>query len=205
MAGDARDGLIRVVYLGRISALMMAAGAVLSEAALLALDGTAHHRETLMVGSTAIVFVSVVLLPMSLRLPARLRRTYDAAAPIESVVAPRDGQDAVRRLSLWRTAGFVGVMACWLLFHRPGVRSSAATDHAGGACPGPVGAVPGDRRLGARERGCAVAGRPRAAGAPRPCVPRAFRRRGPRRLGRVHEGVLAHLHPLPGGASAIVE
>ncbi|MCX4432277.1 MULTISPECIES: hypothetical protein [Streptomyces] len=116
MAGDARDGLIRVVYLGRISALMMAAGAVLSEAALLALDGTAHHRETLMVGSTAIVFVSVVLLPMSLRLPARLRRTYDAAAPIESVVAPRDGQDAVRRLSLWRTAGFVGVMACWLLF-----------------------------------------------------------------------------------------
>ncbi|SFG68941.1 hypothetical protein [Streptomyces mirabilis] len=116
MAGDARDGLIRVVYLERISALMMAAGAVLSEAVLLALVGTAHRGETLMVGSTAIVFVSVVLLPMSLRLPARLRRIYDDAAPIESVAEPRDGQDAVRRLSLRRTAGFVGVMACWLLF-----------------------------------------------------------------------------------------
>ncbi|MER5534210.1 hypothetical protein [Streptomyces mirabilis] len=115
MAGDARDGLIGVVYLERISALMMAAGAVLSEAVLLALVGTAHRRETLMVGSTAIVFVSVVLLPMCLRLPARLRRTYDDAAPIDSVAAPRDGQDAVRRLSLRRTAGFVGVMTCWLL------------------------------------------------------------------------------------------
>ncbi|MFG2362147.1 hypothetical protein ACGFY3_10895 [Streptomyces mirabilis] len=115
MAGDARDGLIRVVYLERISALMMVAGAVLSEAVLFALVGTAHDRATLMVGSTAIVFVSVLLLPMGLRLPARLRRTYDDAAPIESVAAPRDGQDAVRRLSLRRTAGFVGVMACWLI------------------------------------------------------------------------------------------
>lgn len=116
MAGDARDGLIRVVYLERISALMMAAGAVLSEAVLLALVGTAHDRETLMVGATALVFVSVLLLPLGLRLPARLRRTYDDAALIESVAAPRDGQDAVRRLSLRRMAGFVGVMACWLLF-----------------------------------------------------------------------------------------
>jgi hypothetical protein len=116
VAGDARDGLIRVVYLERMSALMMAAGAVLSEGVLLALLGTAHHREMLRVGSVAIVFVSVVLLPMCLRLPARLRRTYDDAAPIESVAAPRDGQDAVRRLSLWRTAGFVGALACWLLF-----------------------------------------------------------------------------------------
>ncbi|MER7692176.1 hypothetical protein [Streptomyces sp. NPDC097610] len=116
MAGDARDGLIRVVYVERISALMMAAGAVLSEAVLLAVVGTAQDRAPLMVGATAIVFVSVVLLPMCLRLPSRLRRTYDDAAPIESVAAPRDGQDAVRRLSLRRTAGFAGVMACWLLF-----------------------------------------------------------------------------------------
>ncbi|MFF2132952.1 hypothetical protein ACFVW1_48015 [Streptomyces olivochromogenes] len=115
MAGDARDGLIRVVYLERISALMMAAGAVLSEAVLLALADTAHQGETLMMGSTAIVFVSVVLLPMGLRLPARLRRTYDDATPIETVAAPRDGQDAVRRLSLRRMAGFVGALACWLI------------------------------------------------------------------------------------------
>ncbi|KUN42362.1 hypothetical protein AQJ27_37690 [Streptomyces olivochromogenes] len=104
-----------MVYLERSSALMMAAGAVPSEAALLALDDTAHRLETLMMGSTAIVFVAVVLLPMSLRLPARLRRTYDDATPIESVAAPRDGQDAVRRLSLRRTAGFAGVLACWLI------------------------------------------------------------------------------------------
>ncbi|WP_329535111.1 hypothetical protein OG568_40665 [Streptomyces sp. NBC_01450] len=116
MAGDARDGLIRVVYLERMSALMMAAGAVLSEAALLALVGTAHQREELIVGSVAIVFVSLVVLPMCLRLPARLRRTYEDAAPIESVAEPLDGQDAVRRLSLRRMAGFVGVLACWLLF-----------------------------------------------------------------------------------------
>ncbi|MFF0130300.1 hypothetical protein ACFYTG_32070 [Streptomyces mirabilis] len=116
MAGDARDGLIPVVYLERISALMMAAGAVLSEAVLLALVGTAHDRATLMMGSTAIVVVSVLLLPMGLRLPARLRRIYDDAAPIESVAAPRDGQDAVRRLLLRRTAGFGGVMTCWLVF-----------------------------------------------------------------------------------------
>jgi hypothetical protein len=116
VAGDARDGLIRVVYLERMSALMMAVGAVLSEAALLALVGTAHQREELMVGSVAIVFVSLVVLPMSLRLPARLRRTYEDAAPIESVAEPLEGQDAVRRLSLRRMAGFVGVLACWLLF-----------------------------------------------------------------------------------------
>jgi hypothetical protein len=116
VAGDARDGLIRVVYLERMSALMMAAGAVLSETVLLALVGTADHRETLMVGSVAIVFVSVVLLPMCLRLPARVRRAYDDAVSIESVAEPRVGQDAVRRLSLWRTAGFAGVLACWLLF-----------------------------------------------------------------------------------------
>ncbi|WP_371648558.1 hypothetical protein [Streptomyces mirabilis] len=120
MAGDARDGLIRVVYLERISALMMAAGAVLSEAVLLALVGTAHDRATLIMGSTAIAVVSVLLLlPMGLRLPARLRRTYDDAEPIESVAAPRDGQDAVRRLLLRRTAVFGGVMACWFVFIGP--------------------------------------------------------------------------------------
>ncbi|MFG2475710.1 hypothetical protein [Streptomyces fagopyri] len=116
MAGDARDGLIRVVRLERMSALMMAAGAVLSEVALLALLGMADHRETLMVGSVAIAVVSVALLPLSIRLPGRLRRTYDTAVPVPNVTQPLAAQAAVRRLSLWRTAGFVGVTACWLLF-----------------------------------------------------------------------------------------
>lgn len=116
MTGDARDGLIRVVRLARMSALMTAAGAVLTEVALLALIDTAQRFETLMVGSVAVAAVSVVLLPLSIRLPGRLRRTYDTAMPVPSVNRPLAAQAAVRRLSLWRTAGFVGVMACWLLF-----------------------------------------------------------------------------------------
>ncbi|QFZ77753.1 hypothetical protein GFH48_34600 [Streptomyces fagopyri] len=116
MTGDARDKLIRVVRLGRMSALMMAAGTVLSEVALLALVDTAQRFETLMVGSVAVAVVSVVLLPLSIRLPGRLRRTYDTAVPVPSVDQPLAAQAAVRRLSLWRTAGFVGVTGCWLVF-----------------------------------------------------------------------------------------
>jgi uncharacterized membrane protein len=115
MAGDARDGLIRVVYLERMSALMMAAGAVLSEGVLLALIGTAYRREMLMVGMLAVALVSLVLLPLCFRLQARLRRTYEHAAWMESVDELLEGRDTARRLSLRRLLGFVGALACWLL------------------------------------------------------------------------------------------
>jgi hypothetical protein len=115
MAGDARDGLVEVVYLERMSALMMVAGAVLSEGVLMALIGTADRREMLLVGVPVVVLVSLVLLPLCLRLPVRLRRTYEHAAWREGVAELFAGQEAARRLSLRRMLGFVGVLACWLL------------------------------------------------------------------------------------------
>lgn len=115
MAGDARDGLIRVVHLERMSAVMMVAGALLSEAGLLALIGTARHRDMLVVGPIAIALASVVVLPMGLRIPARLRRKYADAAPLERVTETLERQDAVRRLSLRRMAVVVAVSACWLM------------------------------------------------------------------------------------------
>ncbi|WP_369246670.1 hypothetical protein [Streptomyces sp. R41] len=55
------------------------------------------------------------LLPLCFRLPARLRRTYERAAWTERVGELLEGQDGARRLSLRRVQGFVGSMACWLL------------------------------------------------------------------------------------------
>ncbi len=115
MTEDARPRLIRVVYFQQTSALMMGAGVVLSEVLLLVLMGTAFHLETLLVGAVAVTLVSLVLLPMRLRLPARLRRRYEHAAQIDSGDELRVGQDGARRLSLRRTAGFVGAAACWMM------------------------------------------------------------------------------------------
>ncbi|MER5918365.1 hypothetical protein ABT124_51200 [Streptomyces sp. NPDC001982] len=115
MAGDARDGLIRVVPFERMSALMMAAGAVLSEGVLLALIATAYRLETLLVGTVVVILVSLAMLPLSFRLPARRRHKYEHAVRIDSVAELLEGQDAARRLSLWRTAGVVGVSACWMM------------------------------------------------------------------------------------------
>jgi hypothetical protein len=114
MTVDARPGLIRVVYFERTSALMMGAGVVLSEGLLLVLIGTPHRLETLLVGTVAVALVSLALLPLRLRLPARLRRTYEQALQIDRVHEPQAGEDAARRLSLRRTAGFVGAVVCWM-------------------------------------------------------------------------------------------
>ncbi|MGV9344466.1 hypothetical protein ACWDSD_06575 [Streptomyces spiralis] len=116
MTEDARPGLIRVVYFQQTSALMMGAGAVLSEVLLLVLIGTAHRLEALLVGAVAVALVSLVLLPLRLRLPARLRRTFEHAVRIDSAgERPNTDQDAAQRLSLRRTAGFVGVVVCWMM------------------------------------------------------------------------------------------
>lgn len=115
MAEDAGPGMIRVVYFERTSALMMGAGAVLSEGLLLLLIGTTHRLETLLVGTVAVTVVCLALLPLGFRLPARLRRKYEQAAQIDGVDEPRAGQDAARRLSLRRTAGFVGAGSCWMM------------------------------------------------------------------------------------------
>ncbi|MGW7383575.1 hypothetical protein [Streptomyces sp. NPDC054794] len=116
MTEDARPGLVRVVYFQQTSALMMSAGAVLSEGLLLVLIGTAHRLETLLVGAVAVALASLVLLPLRFRLPARLRRKYEHAARIHSAEEqPHTGQDAAKRLSLRRTAGFVGGAVCWMM------------------------------------------------------------------------------------------
>lgn len=116
MTGDARPGLIRVVYFEQASALMMGACAVLSEGLLLVLIGTPDRLEVLLVGTVAVALVSLALLPFGFRLPARLRRKYEQAVQIDTVGEPCGGQDAARRLSLRRTAGFVGAGACWMVF-----------------------------------------------------------------------------------------
>ncbi|MEU7422437.1 hypothetical protein [Streptomyces sp. NPDC040750] len=116
MTEDARPGLIRVVYFQQTCALMMGGGAVLSEGLLLVLIGTAHRLETLLVGAIAVALVSLVLLPLRFRLRAGLRRTYEHAVLIPSAEEqPHTGQDAVQRLSLRRTAGFVGGAVCWMM------------------------------------------------------------------------------------------
>lgn len=115
MTGDTGPGLIRVVYFEQTSALMMGAGAVLSEGLLLVLIGTTHRLETLLVGTVAVTLGCLGLLPLGFRLPARLRRKYEQAAQIDSVDEPHAGQDAARRLSLRRTAGFVGAGGCWMV------------------------------------------------------------------------------------------
>ncbi|MEW2509037.1 hypothetical protein [Streptomyces sp. NPDC046870] len=116
MTEDAGPGLIRVVYFQQTCAWMMGGGAVLSEALLLVLIGTAHRLETLLVGAVAVALVSAVLLPLRLRLRARLRRTYEHAVRIDSAEEPpHTGQDAAQRLSLRRTAGFVGGAVCWMM------------------------------------------------------------------------------------------
>ncbi|MFF7130519.1 hypothetical protein ACF07Y_16770 [Streptomyces sp. NPDC016566] len=116
MTEDARPGLIRVVYFQRTCSLMMGASAVLSEGLLLLLIGTAHRLETLLVGAVAVALVCLVLLPLRLRLPARLRRTYEHAARIDSAEEQlRTGQDAAQRLSLRRTAGLVGGAVGWMM------------------------------------------------------------------------------------------
>ncbi|MEU6364380.1 hypothetical protein ABZ876_01250 [Streptomyces sp. NPDC046931] len=115
MTEDAGPGLIRVVYFEQTSALMMGAGAVLSEGLLLALIGTARRLETLLVGTVAVTVVCLVLLPLGFRLPARLRRRYEHAAQIDSLDVPHAGQDAARQLSLRCTAGFVSATVCWML------------------------------------------------------------------------------------------
>ncbi|MEV6058240.1 hypothetical protein [Streptomyces sp. NPDC052107] len=116
MTEDARPGLIRVVYFQQTCASMLGGGAVLSEGLLLVLIGTAHRLETLLVGAVAVALMSLVLLPLRFRLPARLRRTYEHAVQIDSAEEqPHTGQNAAQRLSLRRTAGFVGGVVCWLM------------------------------------------------------------------------------------------
>ncbi|MEU1593425.1 hypothetical protein ABZ468_11330, partial [Streptomyces sp. NPDC005708] len=80
MTEGAGPGLIRVVYFHQTSALMMGAGAVLSEGLLLLLIGTTHRLETLLVGTVAVTLGCLALLPLGFRLPARLRRKYEQAA-----------------------------------------------------------------------------------------------------------------------------
>ncbi|MGW5482840.1 hypothetical protein [Streptomyces sp. NPDC004008] len=113
MTEGAGPGLIRVAYFERTSALMTFAGAVLSEGLLLVLVETTHRLETLLVGAVAVTLVCLALLPFGLRLPTRRRRKYEQAARIGVVEEPRADQEAARRLSLRRTAGFVGAVACW--------------------------------------------------------------------------------------------
>ncbi|MGW5466236.1 hypothetical protein [Streptomyces sp. NPDC003996] len=115
MTGDAGPGLIRVVYFEKTSALMMGAGAVLSENLLLVLIGTTHRLESVLVGTAAVTLVCLALLPLVFRLPGRRRRKYEHAVQIDSVEEPHAGQDAARRLTLRRTAGFVGATACWMM------------------------------------------------------------------------------------------
>ncbi|MFI1165089.1 hypothetical protein ACH4UM_16105 [Streptomyces sp. NPDC020801] len=115
MTEDARPGLMRVVHFEQASALMMGAGAVLSEGLLLALIGTAYRLGTLLVGTVAVTLVCLALLPLGFRLPARLRRRYEHAAQMDGLDAPHAGQDAAWRQSLRRTAGLVGVAACWMM------------------------------------------------------------------------------------------
>lgn len=116
MTEDARPGLIRVVYFQQTCASMMGGGAVLSEGLLLVLIGAAHRLETFLVGAVAVALVSLVLLPLRFRLPARLRRTYEHAVRIDGAEEqPHTGQNAAQRLSLRRTAGFVGGVVCWMM------------------------------------------------------------------------------------------
>ncbi|MES4890248.1 hypothetical protein [Streptomyces sp. NPDC096012] len=115
MTEDARPGLIRVAYFQRACALMMGGGTVLSEGLLLVLIGTARRLETLLVGAVAVALVSLVLLPLRFRLRARLRRTYEHAVRIDGAEEQaHTGQNAAQRLSLRRTAGFVGGAVCWM-------------------------------------------------------------------------------------------
>ncbi|TLS46280.1 hypothetical protein FE633_10075 [Streptomyces montanus] len=168
MAEDSGPGLIRVVYFERISALMMVAGVVLSEGALLLLTGTAPLRETLMVVTAAITLVSLLLLPLWFRLPARVRREYEDAVQIAHIVEPYEGEDAARRLSLRRAAVLVGVPACWMVL-------IGLTFH---ELMPPVMLVPVAVAQWARSR--ATAGWERANGAALWLgVPRPLRRRGP--------------------------
>lgn len=115
MTADAGPRLIRVVYFERTCALMTGAGAVLSESLLLALTGTTHQLRTLLVGTLAVALVCLALLPLGLRLPARLRRKYESAVRIDTIDETTTGQASARRLSLRRTAGFVAATACWML------------------------------------------------------------------------------------------
>ncbi|GAA3056927.1 hypothetical protein [Streptomyces glomeratus] len=115
MTEDARPGLIRVVYFEQTSALMMGAGAVLSEGLLLALISTADRLETLLVGTVAVTLVCLALLPLGFRLPARLRRRYEHAAQMDGLDTPHADQDAARRQSLRRTAVSVSAAACWMV------------------------------------------------------------------------------------------
>lgn len=115
MTADAGPGLIRVVWFGRASALLTGIGAVLSEGLLPAFVRTSHRPESLLMATVAFTLTSLTLLPLGFRLPARLRRHYEQAARIGAVDASRDAQDAARRRSLRRTAGFVGVLACWMM------------------------------------------------------------------------------------------
>ncbi|MGW9032347.1 hypothetical protein ACWGQ5_51910 [Streptomyces sp. NPDC055722] len=115
MTEDARPGLIRVVDWERTSALMIGAGVVLSEGLLLLLIGTVYRLETLLMGTVAFALVSLALLPLVFRLPARLRRKYEQAAQIDGVNETRVGQDVARRISLRRSAAIAGVSACWMV------------------------------------------------------------------------------------------
>ncbi|MET7379865.1 hypothetical protein ABZT08_13720 [Streptomyces sp. NPDC005526] len=116
MTEDAGPGLIRVVYFEQTSALMMGVGVLLSEGLLLALLGTPDRLEVLLVGTVAVTLVSLALVPFGFRLPARRRRKYEQAAQIDTVGEPCAGPNAARRLSLRRTAGFVGAGVCWMVF-----------------------------------------------------------------------------------------
>jgi hypothetical protein len=115
MTGGAGPGLVRVVYFEQTFALMMGVGAVLSEGLLLAVIGTAHRLETLLVGTVAVTLVCLVLLLFGFRLPARLRRRYEHAAQMDSLDAPHADEDSARRQFLRRAAGFVGAAACWMM------------------------------------------------------------------------------------------
>ncbi|MGW7008088.1 hypothetical protein ACWGCW_36180 [Streptomyces sp. NPDC054933] len=116
MAAVDHTELVRVGHFQRIFAMMTAAGAVLSEGLLLALIGTSYRLESLAVGTVAIALVSLALIPLSFRLPARLRCDYAQAAQIENVGQVHSEQPSASRSVLWRTARLAGVtVGCMLL------------------------------------------------------------------------------------------
>jgi hypothetical protein len=97
-----------------MSALMMGADAVLCEGALLLLFGTDQRLEKLLVAMAAVTIVSLALLPLCFRLPARLRRKYEFAEHTGGPTEPRSKRHSVRRLSLRAAAVYAGVPACWM-------------------------------------------------------------------------------------------
>ncbi|MFC9928793.1 hypothetical protein [Streptomyces sp. NPDC127190] len=109
MVGMEGSGLVRVTEFQRAVATTTAVAGVVSVGLLCALVGTSQQDAALAAGAVAVTLVTLVLVPLSLRLPARLRRQYAEAAPVEHAGQARGGQQSAARPAL-RSAVWIAVL-----------------------------------------------------------------------------------------------